>query len=180
MQRMNCNFETDYGVGGLDMLERKKGIFLSTSRMSSWRHAQEEGLVAEAKNLRRFLPQGSYRARTQIRPRYEKERVYTVNPFLSLASDFEREFNSRVDRWRRDTAFHSSLAAKFMHEDYQTIMAMGERVVPLILERLQKYPEPWFWALKHIAKEDVAKSSDSPGDASRLWLKWGRLKGYIR
>jgi hypothetical protein len=66
-----------------------------------------------------------------------------------------------------------------MHDDYQTIMAMGERVVPLILGRLQKTPESWFWALKHLAGEDVAKDTDNPVDAAKAWLKWGRKKGYI-
>jgi hypothetical protein len=90
------------------------------------------------------------------------------------------DFNMRAERWRRDTSFQSSLAAKFMHDDYQTIMAMGKQVVPLILGRLQKAPEAWFWALKHLAEEDVAKDTDNPADAAKSWLRWGRRKGYIK
>jgi hypothetical protein len=47
----------------------------------------------------------------------------------------EAEFNRRAERWIKDTSFQSSLGAKFMHEDYQTIMAMGTPVIPLILAR---------------------------------------------
>ena len=94
--------------------------------------------------------------------------------------DFIREFNERADRWRRDTSFQSSLAAKFLHEDYQIIMAMGPRVVPLILNRLKTEHEEWFWALKHLAGGiDAAKTCDNPVDAVKAWLNWGRKKGYI-
>jgi hypothetical protein len=92
----------------------------------------------------------------------------------------EDEFKERADRWRRDTSFQSSLAAKFLHEDYQVIMAMGPHVIPLILNRLKTEHEQWFWALKHLAKgEDAAKGTDNPTDAVKAWLKWGRKKGYI-
>jgi hypothetical protein len=101
-------------------------------------------------------------------------------PTVSITlSQSELDFNERAERWIRDTSFQSSLVAQFMNEDYQTIMAMGERVIPLILRRLQKAPESWFWALKHLAGEDVAKNTDNPADASKSWLNWGRKKGYI-
>ena len=91
-----------------------------------------------------------------------------------------QEFNKRAERWRIDTSFQSSLAAKFLHEDYQTIMAMGEPVIPLILERLKTRHEEWFWALKHLAKgKDAAKQADNPTDAAKAWLRWGKRKGYI-
>lgn len=56
-------------------------------------------------------------------------------------SQIVQEFNERAERWRRDTSFQSSLVAQFMHEDYQSIMAKGIEVIPLILGRLQKAPE---------------------------------------
>lgn len=90
-----------------------------------------------------------------------------------------REFTERAERWRRETSFQSSLVAQYMHEDYQYIMARGVEVIPLILERLQKAPENWFWALKHLAGEDVAKDTDNLRDAVNAWLLWGRKKGYI-
>ena len=89
------------------------------------------------------------------------------------------EFNDRAERWRRETSFQSSLVAQFMHEDYQFIMAKGTEVIPLILGRLKKVPENWFWALKHLAGEDVAKDTDNPSDAAKAWIKWGKKQGYI-
>ena len=93
--------------------------------------------------------------------------------------EFVQEFNERADRWRMDTSFQSSLAAKFMHEDYQIIMAMGPQVIPLILNRLRTANEHWFWALKHLAKEDMAIGADNPAAASKAWIEWGIKKGII-
>lgn len=90
------------------------------------------------------------------------------------------DFNERAERWRRDTSFQSSLIAKFMHDDYQTIMAMGEVAIPLILSRLNKAPEHWFWALKHLAKGyDAAEGIDTPAEAAKAWLRWGQEEGYL-
>ncbi len=96
------------------------------------------------------------------------------------ASKVSKEFNERADRWQRHTAAQSSPTKKFMHEDYQIIMTMGEAVIPLILKRLQSEPDEWFWALKHLAKgEDAAIGQDNFDDALKAWLHWGRQKGYI-
>src|SRR6267378_3684054 len=56
------------------------------------------------------------------------------------SSDLEKEFNERADRWEEQTGFQSSPTKRFMHEDYQTIMTMGDDVIPLILKRLQTKP----------------------------------------
>ncbi len=101
---------------------------------------------------------------------------------VSLTDDerqFVEEFENRANRWRLDTSFHSSLVAKFMHDDYQTIMAMGEPVIPLILSRLKRAPEPWFWALKHLAKGfDAGVGIERPSEAAKAWMDWGKSKGY--
>ena len=96
-----------------------------------------------------------------------------------MVSQSVSDFNRLADKWRRDTSFQSSLIAKFMHDDYQTIMAMGEPVIPLILARLKRTPEHWFWALKHLAKGyDAAADCDNPVAATKAWLTWGEEKGY--
>jgi hypothetical protein len=98
----------------------------------------------------------------------------------AVQSLLEREFNQRAERWKKQTSMHSSLTTKFMHEDYQSIMAMGEQVIPLILRRLQKAPDHWFWALKHLARgEDAARDTRTMSEATEAWLKWGREKRYI-
>jgi hypothetical protein len=91
----------------------------------------------------------------------------------------QAEFNERADRWARETAMHSSPSKRFMHEDYQTIMSMGEAVVPLILRRLETVPDDWFWALKHLAREDAARGEQTFSAAAAAWLDWGRKKGFM-
>jgi hypothetical protein len=90
-----------------------------------------------------------------------------------------KEFVGRAERWKRVTSFQSSLASKFMHEDYQAIMVMGAPVIPMILKRLKKSPEHWFWALKFLAKKDVGEGTERPSDAAKAWLNWGKENGYI-
>jgi hypothetical protein len=89
------------------------------------------------------------------------------------------EFRELAARWKKATSFHSSLARKFMHEDYQSILAMGEPVIPPLLAELRASPDHWFWALKHIAREDPAKGAVSVRDAVAAWLAWGRAHHYI-
>lgn len=97
----------------------------------------------------------------------------------SVGRNLKAEFNERADRWRKETSFQSSLVAKIMHDDYQAIMTMGTPAIPWILERLKKAPEHWFWALKFLAKKDVAEGAESPSAAARAWLQWGKDKDHI-
>jgi len=102
-----------------------------------------------------------------------------TSPSSSGAASLEREFNERAERWAKETGIQSSPARRYMHEDYQTIMSMGEAAIPLILKRLQTSPDDWFWALKHLAREDAAKNAENFGAAVAAWLDWGRKRRFI-
>ena len=104
-----------------------------------------------------------------------------VDEFLILhpSSQLEEEFNERADRWARETGIHSSPVIRFMHRDYQSIMARGEDVIPVILNRMKKQPDDWFWALEHIANFNAASGVDGFDGAVDAWLKWGVANGYI-
>jgi hypothetical protein len=93
----------------------------------------------------------------------------------------EKEFNERADRWEKQTGIHSSPVIRFMHEDYQSIMAKGKEVIPFILNRMKTRPDDWFWALKHITNHDAAASAgvDSFEGAVDAWLKWGVDNEFI-
>src|SRR5438874_9942204 len=75
--------------------------------------------------------------------RVQPESVATVgktskgSAALEADQGFAAEFSERAVRWEKESSIHSSPAAKFLHEDYQFIMAKGEAVVPLILRRLE-------------------------------------------
>jgi len=94
-------------------------------------------------------------------------------------SSLELEFSERADRWEMETGIHSSPVIRFMHKDYQAIMAKGPQVIPLILKRMKNNPDDWFWALKYLAGEDAAANVHGFEAAVRAWLKWGADHGYI-
>jgi hypothetical protein len=92
----------------------------------------------------------------------------------------EEWFNERADSWARLTGFHSSPVIRFMHSDYQLIMARGKEVIPHILNRMKTKPDDWFWALKFLAGgHDAAENAAGFNGAIEAWLKWGIDEGYI-
>lgn len=97
----------------------------------------------------------------------------------SPSSLLTREFNERADRWAKETGIQSSPVIRFMHKDYQSIMARGKEVIPLILNRMKQKPDDWFWALQHIANHDAAAGADGFDGAVAAWLRWGKDNGYI-
>ncbi len=56
---------------------------------------------------------------------------------------------------------------------------MGQPVLPLILQELERRPDHWFWALHAITGEDPARSTDDVDAATDAWLNWGRARGYV-
>ena len=96
--------------------------------------------------------------------------------------ELEAGFKRLVEIWRRETAVHSSVTRKAVHEAYQAIIGMGRPVVTLIMRELQKEPDHCFWALRAITQEDPVKPEDA-GDMERMraaWLELGRRRGWIR
>jgi hypothetical protein len=92
----------------------------------------------------------------------------------------QSEFNSLAEHWLSDTRYLSSIQQMVIHPAYQRIIGMGIAAIPLILHRLQKAPEQWFWALQSITGENPAREQDS-GRMNRLrtaWLEWGKQRGY--
>lgn len=95
--------------------------------------------------------------------------------------DLEREFNERAERWEKETSIHSSPGEKFLHADYIRIIAKGERVVPLILKRLESSKKDWLWALEHIVDEheNPAKGITNFRRAVDAWIEWGKSKNLL-
>ena len=79
---------------------------------------------------------------------------------VAPTTNLMEEFSERAERWELESAIHSSPAAKFLHPDYQGIMAMGTPIIPLILKRLKTSQSDWLWALEHLVpNENPAKAS---------------------
>ena len=104
---------------------------------------------------------------------------------VSMESDMNQlkeKFESLSAQWRKNTAFFSTVKEIALDSNYQQIIGMGEPVVPLILNDLQKRPSHWYWALAAITGENPAK--DSPkGNIQAVcdaWVDCGRRRGLLR
>jgi hypothetical protein len=103
-------------------------------------------------------------------------------PFPSpQESNDVKKFRELKSQWETDTAILSSDIEIAIHPAYQEIIGMGEDVIPLILSEMGKKPGNWFWALKSITGEDpiLPEHRGKVEEMTKMWLNWGREKGYI-
>jgi hypothetical protein len=90
-------------------------------------------------------------------------------------------FKEQADKWERETAFLSATPMRVLHDSYQSIIAMGPEVVPILLCDLQKTRRHWFWALRHLTNADPVPEKDK-GNVDKMigaWLEWGKREGRI-
>lgn len=109
----------------------------------------------------------------------EDIRFPVTNFKIDVESAIETEFRLLSQQWKQDTLYSSSLEEICFHPAYQTIMAMGEKALPLILRELRTQFGHWFYALNHIARKDVAKDAKDTEEARRRWIEWGRNTGKL-
>jgi hypothetical protein len=100
-----------------------------------------------------------------------------------LSERDSKKFRQLVDEWRRETFFSSSLTNNLSHPAYLTIMAMGQKGLPLILQELEKHGGQWTTALRYIVDRD--EYPDKPEDVGKprelkeAWLAWGRQNNFL-
>jgi len=84
-----------------------------------------------------------------------------------------------VEKWKKETGGCSLTMRRYAHPAYQSILTLGEGVIPLILRELKKRPDWWFEAMKALAKTDPTKPGDNFNDAASAWLNWGKRRNLI-
>lgn len=102
-------------------------------------------------------------------------RIANSSGSLSTDTAIQVEFGRHEKRWKKETAYSSSLSDKYLHPSYARIIGLGPSVVPLILKSLRKEPSDWFYALRALTGANPVSSSDA-GDMHRMataWLRWG-------
>lgn len=93
----------------------------------------------------------------------------------------DMRFGYFAEQWRAGRGATSSITKMAMHPAYQQIIAMGPRVIPLILRQLESEgnePDMWFWALRSLSNVDPVSNADR-GNITRMaqaWLAWGRTR----
>jgi len=98
----------------------------------------------------------------------ENERVY-------IYQSFENRFNSLVSTWKQDTEFSSSVSEIVSNKSYLQIIALGEKVLPLIFESMAQEPHHWFVALTSITGGVNPIKPEHRGNLSKMtedWLNW--------
>lgn len=97
----------------------------------------------------------------------------------------EERFIQVARSWKKETAGFSFAAKKITNEHYLTIIGMGvtmgEPIIRLILQDLQKGVEHWNYALKKITKQNPV-SKEHIHDLRHIrdtWLKWGKENNLL-
>jgi hypothetical protein len=101
----------------------------------------------------------------------------------SLGEQAERlrsKFASLAEQWRVDTCFSSSLDEKVLNPCYQSIIAMGQAAVPLVLSEPEEKRGHWFWALHFMTGVDPVPEGANVNEAREAWLEWGRVNGLLK
>jgi hypothetical protein len=96
--------------------------------------------------------------------------------------NFRQVFSDLVEQWHRETGFLSNSQKIVDHPCYRTLIAMGWKVVPLIIEELEKGPDFWFDALEEITGERVMIAPKEEGNLKIISAKWVALayeKGWV-
>jgi hypothetical protein len=95
--------------------------------------------------------------------------------------DVRDRFQALAAQWKEKSRYLSNTAQMAMLKPYQQIIGMGDRVVPLILEELQREPDHWFWALEAITQENPVppESAGKVGQMAAAWISWGKARGYL-
>lgn len=76
------------------------------------------------------------------------------------------------DNWRKNTMFISNVQSIIDDNNFQSIVAMGTRAVPFIVDDISQEPSTLVWALNLIFKKKITnKPNVSIADACKLWVK---------
>lgn len=92
-------------------------------------------------------------------------------------------FDALAEWWHEGTDALSSLNQKAGHRAHRRIVALGEQVVPYILEDLRDRGGHWEMTLAEITHESPPIPTGYPMNAlgtREAWLQWGRDRGLIQ
>ena len=96
---------------------------------------------------------------------------------LVFQSALRKRFDYLKNAWIQDTIFSSSVSEITSHPAYQEIIALGNEVLPLILNDLYETELHWFYALEKITGHSPIKPEHkgSIPEMKNDWINWGKL-----
>ncbi|MEM8638095.1 MAG: hypothetical protein AAGG51_04630 [Cyanobacteria bacterium P01_G01_bin.54] len=104
----------------------------------------------------------------------------TAINILTSTNEVRSAFYALVEQWHQENRYTSSTHQMVLHSAYQQIIGLGEPVVPLLLEELEKKTGRWFWALKAITRQYPVPPEHQGRTKLMIqaWLDWGEQHGY--
>ena len=96
-------------------------------------------------------------------------------------SAFRAKFMVAKEAWKKETRFLSSSTEIVLNPHYQDIIGMGKKALPFIFMDLEQRGGKWFWALRHITRENPVALADrgKTKKMTEVWLQWGRKNRYL-
>ena len=94
--------------------------------------------------------------------------------YRSSRVDFIDVFYRALRQWVSETIFESNLDVILSHPSFRTIVAMGQRAVPLIVDELKRRPSLIAYALEAITGEQPypANTRGNIRAMSDHWVLW--------
>ncbi len=89
------------------------------------------------------------------------------------------KFRTLTERWREQRGFSSSQSEIEACPAYHALLAMGESVIPLIMEELAEgAKDHWFRILEMVSSEQPVRYEDRGNYAEmrRAWLDWWKMR----
>ena len=81
-------------------------------------------------------------------------------------------FQSLLENWKNKTLFLSSTKSIIENEDFKAIIAMGNSVVPYIVNEIEYKPSTLVWALNIIYNRKITNNPNATiSEACKLWVK---------
>mgnify|MGYP006378308937 FL=1 len=102
---------------------------------------------------------------------------------MQIESDKELEqtFIELRNRWKKETFILSSSTKITRNENYQSIIQLGVRALPLILKDLEETSSFWFEALEALTGLNLVPEEywGNIPKMTQIWVDWGRRNNYL-
>jgi hypothetical protein len=111
----------------------------------------------------------------------QRMREHLAAPASRQTESMEERFQRLTNEWRKATMALSSTTQITSHPAYLAIIALGPKVVPLILREMRDRPGHWSAALTAItgAVPYPASLRGNIRAICQAWLDWGRAKRLV-
>ncbi len=104
----------------------------------------------------------------------------SIEPVTESAEDLAKRFAELNATWKEETRHSSKMKTRMEHPAFREIVAMGDKVVPLILAELERNGGFGFLTLHEITGADPVpqEAVGKIGKIAAAWIAWGREQGY--